>query len=85
MTEVNLFGEVVEDIVKKEWIGMPTFVQDADEAFQTIIVRFRNQEDVDKFSELTNHPITPKTQRMWFPKLEAGLDSFFVYSDESGK
>ena len=82
MSEVNLFGEVVEDIIKKEWVGMPTFNQDADDAFQTIIVRFRNQADVDEFSRITNHPITPKTQRMWFPKLEVGLDSFFVYSSD---
>lgn len=54
--------------IENEWEGMPEFTMDSDEAFRQIIVYFKNQEDVEKFAEITDLKITEKTRYAWFPK-----------------
>jgi len=53
---------------EEHWKGMPEFIQKDKSPFQTIIVHFKNQEDVKKFSELTEQKITKKTKYIWYPK-----------------
>lgn len=57
---------------RKEWVNMPTFVQEKDEEYKKIIVRFASQEDVDEFARLIGQKISPKTTSIWHPKLEHG-------------
>lgn len=60
---------------RKEWVHMPEFIQDKDEPFQKIIVRFASQEDVDEFAKLIGQPISPKTTSIWHPRLEHGKNA----------
>ena len=60
---------------RKEWSHMPEFVQEKDEPYQKIIVRFASQEDVDEFARLIGQPITPKTNSIWHPRLEHGKNA----------
>tara|TARA_Y100000310_G_C20499770_1_gene723382 strand:- start:675 stop:968 length:294 start_codon:yes stop_codon:yes gene_type:complete len=55
---------------EKEWQGMPEFKQDKLVPHATIIVRFRNEEDLQKFATLTDQDLNNKTKSLWFPKLE---------------
>jgi ParB-like chromosome segregation protein Spo0J len=51
----------------KEWESMPEFSQDDKTSFRHIIVHFKTQDDVDKFSLSINQNITDKTKSIWFP------------------
>lgn len=61
-----------ENNAQEEWQGMPEFVQEKDEPYQKIIVRFESKEDVDEFARLIGQKISPKTTSIWHPKLEHG-------------
>lgn len=62
----DLFGDDAHDW-KAEWVGMPEFVQEPDKPYQTLTVRFRNEEDVRAFAELIGQRITPLTKSIWHP------------------
>lgn len=67
---------------KKEWKGMPEFIQeDLLTSTRSIIIHFETKEDVDKFSELIGQKIMPKTKSIWFPK--AKREPFGRCIDES--
>ena len=68
---------------KKEWKGMPEFVQDDLEPVQQIIVSFATQEDVKEFSKVINQNLTYKTNSIWFPKVENFKSINYLYTDES--
>ena len=53
---------------KKEWKGMPSFIQKDQTPAKSIIVHFEKEEDFKKFSKLIDQTITEKTQSIWFPK-----------------
>ena len=61
-----------EDVTfwKKEWQGMPEFVQEDLTPYQSIWVHFTNKEDMDAFSKLVGQKITMKTRFMYYPKVE---------------
>lgn len=69
--------------VYDEWKDMPEFVQDKQEPFAKIIVRFNSQEDLDEFSKLIGQKLTPKTKSIWHPQLVRGINSAKRYVDES--
>jgi hypothetical protein len=69
--------------VYDEWKDMPEFVQDKQEPFAKIIVRFDSQEDLDEFSKLIGQKLTPKTKSIWHPQLVRGINSAKRYVDES--
>ncbi len=55
---------------EREWRGMPEYVSRKLEAFRTIIVRFRNQEDVDAFEKSIDQLISSQTTSLWYPQLQ---------------
>jgi len=55
---------------QREWQNMPEFVQEKNEAFAMVRVRFRTQEDLEDFARLINQKMTPKTKSIWHPQLE---------------
>lgn len=59
----------IEKDWEKEWVGMPEFVQERKEEYAKIIVRFRNEEDLQEFAKLVEQNLNIKTQSIWFPKL----------------
>lgn len=69
---------------KKEWVGMPEFIQEkSDKPFTQITIRFKNQEDLKQFSNLINQNLTKKTKSIWFPQIERGLSANKLYVNES--
>ncbi len=65
-----------------DWDDMPEFVQEENEAFAKITVRLRSQEDLDKFIELMDQNITPKTKSIWYPALDRNRNSLLRWMDE---
>lgn len=53
---------------KEEWQGMPEFVQEKQEPYAKIIVRFATQEDLEDFSVMIGQRVTNKTKSIWHPK-----------------
>jgi hypothetical protein len=78
-----LLGNCEEDW-RREWQDMPEFVQEDRELYQTIIVRFTNKKDVDKFAKRIKRKITPKTTSIFYSKVDfKGRDIARKYVDES--
>ena len=68
---------------KKEWVGMPEFVQEDLMPFRVINVRFRNEEDVKTFEKLMGQKISEKQKTIWYPEAEFRRTSHLRYIDES--
>ena len=68
---------------RKEWKGMPEFIQEDLTSFRKIVVHFRCQEDVDNFAQLIKQPITPKQISLWYPFKEFRRYADKRYIDES--
>ena len=66
-----------------EWKDMPEFVQEKQEPYAKIIVRFANKEDLEEFSQLIKQKLTQKTKSIWHPELQKGIHSERRYVDES--
>jgi hypothetical protein len=50
-----------------EWKNMPEFVQQKQEPYSKLIIRFETQQDLEEFSKLINQKLTKKTKSIWFP------------------
>jgi hypothetical protein len=68
---------------EEEWVGMPEFVQDKQEPYAKIIVRFPDEKSLQEFSELIGQKLTKKTKSIWHPKLMRGINCRKKYVDES--
>ena len=79
----DLFGELLEDAWKKEWVGMPEFIQEELVSFKEIDLRFETQEDVNRFSKLVGQNITDKTTYLWYPDITIAQYINKRYIDES--
>lgn len=70
MAKPNLFEKKQKEFDwKDEWKDMPEFIQEDLTSKRKIIVHFRNEEDVKRFSKLIEQKITPKQKSLWFPYL----------------
>jgi len=70
-----------------EWEGMPEFVQPQKREYCKIIVRFRNEEDLQEFAALIGQRLNKKSQCTWHPDLIKGIElgasgKVWVDSDE---
>lgn len=66
----------------KEWVSMPEFIQEKQEAFAKIIVRFRNQADLDEFSRRIGQRLKANSQSTWYPELVNDDTVLFRWLDE---
>lgn len=66
----------------KEWWGMPEFVQEKQEPFAKIIVRFENDEALQEFAKLIGQPLNSKTKSIWHPRLDRGKNTNLRWIDE---
>jgi len=64
---MNDIFDIEEFDWKKEWTGMPEFVQEKQEPFSKIIIRFETEEDLHDFAQLIGQKLTPKTKSIWHP------------------
>lgn len=76
----RLFGELVYDL-DAEWKNMPAFDQEDITSFRSVIVHFKNNDDVKEFFKLINQNDTGKTKSIWFPKQDQ--DNSIDYAYES--
>jgi hypothetical protein len=60
-------SKVQEGNPHEEWVGMPEFVQEKQEPFSKIVIRFETEQDLMDFAELIGQKLTPKTKSIWFP------------------
>jgi hypothetical protein len=77
----SLFDDA--DDLFEQWFGMPEFVQEKQKPYAELIVRFRNEEDLQKFAKLINQKLTLKTKSIWHPEIVRGIHSNKRYIDES--
>jgi len=77
----NLFDDL-ETPIFSEWKDMPEFIQEQQEPFAKIIVRFNSKESMLEFANLINQKITEKTKSIWHPKLTRGVNSAKLYVNE---
>jgi hypothetical protein len=82
--QIDLDGNKIEQDFEKEWLEMPEYIHEDKTAERSIIVNFKTQDDVKKFSELIGQKITDKTRFIYYPECEFELahDKRWI-SDES--
>ena len=68
---------------KNLWNGMPEYVSKKQEEYQKVIIRFRNQQDVDAFSKLIGQKVNPESKSIWWPRLQRGDTAGLRYVDGS--
>jgi hypothetical protein len=78
----DLFGNKTHDW-KKEWVGMPEYIQEKIEPYQEILVRFYEESEVDEFSKLIDCNITPNTKCIVFCRRKRCDSPKLRYKDES--
>jgi hypothetical protein len=66
---------------KKEWVGMPEFIQLDKESKKSVIIHFENWEDMEAFAKLVGREITPSTKSFFFPVKKKGTSK--MYKDEA--
>lgn len=71
MSKVNRFFDPGEKW-EKEWQGMPEFICEDLQPYQTIYVHFASKEDAQAFAKLVEQTITNKTISIWYPKAKIG-------------
>jgi len=76
----SLFDDA--DDLFEQWFGMPEFVQEKQKPYAELIVRFRNEEDLQKFAKLINQKLTRKTKSIWHPEIVRGIHSNKRYIDD---
>lgn len=82
-TQQSIAFEDAQHPIFDEWVDMPEFVQEKQDGYAKIIVRVRNQEDLEKLSKLLEQPLTTQTKATWYPALQRGIHSNKRYVDES--
>jgi len=68
--------------IEEEWKDMPEFIQQDLTSERKLIVHFRNNSDLIKFSKLIGQRITQKQKSIWFPQMENRIASDKLYVDE---
>ena len=65
------------------WRGMPEFIQEKQEPFSKIIIRFETEDDLEEFAKLIGQKLTPKTKSIWHPFKSHWGAPKKIYKDES--
>ncbi len=52
---------------KKAWEGMPEFVSEDQSPHRSIVIHFRNEEDVKTFAQLLGIDIKPRNRYLYYP------------------
>lgn len=68
---------------QKEWEGMPEYVQGKQREYAKIIVRFRNEQDLQDFARLIGQKLNRNSQCTWHPELRPDKSTVKKYVSES--
>ncbi len=52
---------------RKEWVDMPEYIQNKQEPYSKIIIRFATEKDLQDFSKIIGQKLTNKTKSIWHP------------------
>lgn len=66
-----------------EWVDMPEFVQQKQEPYSKIIIRFETEYDLNDFAKLIDQKLTKKTKSIWHPYKSHWGNGRMVCIDES--
>ena len=53
---------------KEEWKDMPEYAQEDLTAWKSVLIHFKNKEDMQAFAILIKQTVTQSTKYIWFPK-----------------
>jgi|TARA_B100001094_G_C17926762_1_gene668683 hypothetical protein len=67
---------------EKHWVGMPTYVQEENKTYKSVVMHFRNAEDYKEFCELVGQAMTMKTKSAWYPALDREANSLLRWIEE---
>lgn len=66
---IKMFNDEEYKSSMEEWKGMPEYKHDDLTPFRTIMIHFRNNEDIQTFAKQLDQNITPATKYLWYPKI----------------
>jgi len=81
LTGEEVFINKTNEAWKEEWVGMPEFIQEDLNPYKSVVIHFKNQRDVDLFSELVDQNITRLTKSLWFPQEKRIKPSSLIWVD----
>jgi len=63
------FEDVLTDknYYRDQWKNMPEFIQDKQEIFKELIIKFPKKEDFEDFQKQLNRTISIKNKSIWYP------------------
>lgn len=67
-----LFSDLEGSDWRCEWQGMPEFIQERKREYAKLIIRFRNQEDLNDFARIVGQKLNRNSQCTWYPELQKG-------------
>ena len=83
---IFLMLDETDDTTPYDWDNMPEFVQEDKEVYDEVVVRFRNQEDLEEFAKLVNQPnLIGKNKRKkstYFPAVDRKANSLLFWVEE---
>lgn len=84
MIELDLFDNKPQrkKAWQSEWVDMPEFIQDKQECYAKLIVRFDNEQDLQRFAKIVEQNLSKKTKSIWYPKLKKTSYSEKFYVNE---
>lgn len=68
---------------QREWQGMPEFQQGKQREYAKIIMRFRNEKDLQDFAKLIGQKLNRNSQCTWHPELRLDKSTVKKYVGES--
>jgi len=60
----------VQEWWEEHWKGMPEYVSEDKEPWKSILVHFKDEDELKEFSKLVGQKITLKTKFLWYPKVD---------------
>ena len=69
--------------IEQEWVGMPEYISNKEIYHAKILIKFRNEEDLQEFAKLVKQRLTAKTKSIWHPEKPTGINSHIRYIDEA--
>lgn len=72
---MSFFDEEQRKKWKKEWQGMPEFVQQDKRSIKKITIHFESLEEIEDFAKLIDRKITKKTKYIWASEIFSNIEN----------
>jgi hypothetical protein len=59
--------KLFDSLQEEEWQDMPEFIQEKQQPYSTLIIRFACKEDLEDFSKIIGQKINRRTKSIWHP------------------